>query len=41
MAKGNPVARVAHKFNRCVTHKDRKREDKRGYRKHKGRDFSG
>lgn len=31
----NYVAKNASKFQRCVTHKDRKKAGKKGYRKHK------
>jgi hypothetical protein len=34
--KHNPVARVAHQFNRCRVMRDRKAAAKRGYQKHKG-----
>jgi len=35
-AKGNPVAKNLNKFNRPATHKDKKKDAKRGYQKHKG-----
>ena len=38
MKQRNLVAKHARKFNRCATHRDRKRAMKRGYRKHKGAD---
>lgn len=31
----NPVAKNSPKFNRPATHKDRKKDSKRGYEKHK------
>jgi len=31
----NPVAKHAHKFNKCLKHDDRKAKAKRGYSKHK------
>lgn len=31
----NPVAKNSNKFNKPATHKDRKKESKRGYSKHK------
>ena len=34
--KDNPVAKHAHKFNKSAVHKDRKKAEKRGDRKHKG-----
>ena len=36
-AKGNPVAKNLNKYNKPVTHRDRKKDDKRGYTKHKGK----
>jgi hypothetical protein len=36
MTKFNPVAKHAHKTNRCRVQRDRKAAAKRGYRKHKG-----
>lgn len=33
----NPVAKFAHKFNKSVAHKDKKKEQKKGYVKHKGK----
>lgn len=33
--RSNPVAKNMEKFNKPVTHKDRKKEMKRGGRKHK------
>jgi hypothetical protein len=35
-SKGNPVAKNLNKFNKPATHKDKKKDDKRGYLKHKG-----
>ena len=35
-SKGNPVAKNLNKFNRPATHKDKKKDTKRGYQKHKG-----
>jgi len=35
-AKGNPVAKNLNKFNKPATHKDKKKDVKRGYVKHKG-----
>jgi len=35
-SKGNPVAKNLNKFNRPATHKDKKKDAKRGYQKHKG-----
>jgi len=37
----NPVAKFARKFNKATVQKDRKKADKRGYTKHKGRDPNG
>lgn len=37
-AKGNPVAKNMHKFNKPQTHTDKKKDSKRGYVKHKGKD---
>ena len=37
MAANNLVAKHAHKANKALVHRDRKRAAKRGYRKHKGR----
>ena len=31
----NPVAKNAHKFNRCQTFRDRKKQAKQGYEKHR------
>jgi hypothetical protein len=33
--KDNYVAKNAHKFNRAATHEDRKKRERKGYRKHK------
>ena len=33
---GNPVAKNMNKFNKPATHKDKKKDAKRGYQKHKG-----
>ena len=33
--KSNPVAKHAGKYNRAVVHVDKKKNAKRGYRKHK------
>ncbi len=33
--KHNPVAKYARRFNRAQTHTDRRKADRRGYRKHK------
>lgn len=33
----NPVAKNASRFNKPAVHKDRKKSDKKGYVKHKGR----
>lgn len=38
--KVNPVAKLCGKFNRAVTHVDRKKALVRGARKHKGQDYS-
>tara|TARA_S200002703_G_scaffold46390_3_gene40270 strand:- start:4176 stop:5336 length:1161 start_codon:yes stop_codon:yes gene_type:complete len=35
-SKGNPVAKNLNKFNKPATHKDKKKDAKRGYQKHKG-----
>jgi len=35
--KNNPVAKYARKYNKAVVHTDRKKETKKGYRKHKER----
>ena len=35
---GNPVAKYLNKFNKPATHTDRKKADKRGHKKHKGKD---
>ena len=35
-SKGNPVAKNLNKFNKPATHKDKKKDAKRGYVKHKG-----
>lgn len=35
-ARRNPVAHHATSVNRCVIMSDRKKADKRGYRKHRG-----
>ena len=35
-ATGNPVAKNMNKFNKPATHKDKKKDAKRGYIKHKG-----
>ncbi len=32
---GNPVAKNLNKFNKAATHRDRKKDDKKGYEKHK------
>lgn len=37
--KANPVAKNLEKFNRPATHNDRKKADKRGDRKHKGKGY--
>jgi hypothetical protein len=34
--KGNPVAKNLNKFNKPATHKDKKKDAKRGYQKHRG-----
>ena len=34
--QANPVAKNIEKFNKPKTHKDRKKRQKKGYRKHKG-----
>lgn len=36
----NPVAKNCNKFNRAATHRDRKRAEKRGERKHKGKHYA-
>tara|TARA_R110002020_G_scaffold62378_1_gene167031 strand:- start:252 stop:509 length:258 start_codon:yes stop_codon:yes gene_type:complete len=36
----NPVAKHAHKFNKNQVHKDKHRESKRGYVKHRGKQQS-
>lgn len=33
----NPVAKHARKLNKSVKHKDKKKESKRGAKKHKGK----
>jgi hypothetical protein len=33
--RSNPVAKNLNKFNKPATHKDRKKEQKKGYNKHK------
>ncbi|MFZ5756586.1 MAG: DUF7230 family protein [Pseudomonadota bacterium] len=38
---GNPVARHAHRFNRCARHKDAKRYQRNGKHKARQNDFSG
>ncbi len=35
----NPVAKQARRFNKSVVFKDRKQSHKRGYIKHKGRQY--
>ena len=37
----NLVAKHARTFNKAATHRDRKKGAKRGYTKHKGRNFDG
>jgi hypothetical protein len=37
--KGNPVAKNMEKFNRPVTHADRKKAVKRGEQKHKQKEL--
>lgn len=32
----NPVAKHAPKYNKAMVHKDKKKESKKGYAKHKG-----
>jgi len=39
--KTNPVAKYAHQFNKAATHKDRKKAEKRGERKHKTNHLGG
>lgn len=34
MAQGNLVAKHMNKTSRAVTHRDRRKDEKRGYRKH-------
>lgn len=34
----NPVHKNREKFNRPATHKDKKKADKKGYKKHKGKE---
>jgi hypothetical protein len=34
-SKSNPVAKNLNKFNKPVTHRDRKKAIKKGYKKHK------
>lgn len=34
MAKGNLVAKNLHSTSRAAVHRDRRKDDKRGYRKH-------
>ena len=41
MVRKNPVAKHSLKFNRPVTHRDRKKARKQGYQKHKGRHHDG
>ena len=36
MTQNNPVAKYARKFNKSHVMRDRKRDAKRGYRKHRG-----
>ena len=36
MKPRNPVARHLNKFNRPATQRDRRKAERRGYRKHKG-----
>jgi hypothetical protein len=36
----NPVAKHAKKFNKSAVHKDRKKAQKKGDRKHKGLPYS-
>ena len=38
--KNNPVAKNAGKFNKAQTHKDKKKAQKRGEQKHKGKDMA-
>lgn len=38
--KHNPVAKHAHKTNRCRVHRDRKAAHKRGDRKHRNDRFN-
>jgi len=33
--KDNYVAKNAHKYNKAVTHEDRKKRERKGYQKHK------
>jgi len=33
--KDNYVAKNAHKYNKAATHEDRKKRERKGYRKHK------
>lgn len=36
----NVVAKYAKKFNRAQVYQDQKKQSKKGYRKHKGQDYS-
>ena len=36
--KNNFVAKHASKFNRAATHEDRKKRERKGYCKHKGKE---
>ncbi len=35
----NPVAKFARRFNKAVTMEDRLKRKKKGYRKHKGKEY--
>ena len=35
--KHNPVAKHARRYNKPAVHRDRKKDIKRGYQKHRGR----
>lgn len=37
--KRNPVAKHANKYNKAQVHKDKKKESKKGYVKHKGKEL--
>ena len=38
-SKTNPVAKFASRYNKAVTMRDRLKDERAGYRKHKGQDY--